>query len=157
MNVLVAYETRYGSTTDVARAIAARLADHGYSVELRSVGDVRAPQEYSAVVVGAPIYRGRWLAGAHRLLKRIGKLSSESTPAVAVFALGPRVDEGPDSWATPRAQFARALAAHSSVAPISTALFGGADPPRRSTRRDVRDWDAIGSWADDLAGLLRGL
>ncbi len=152
--ILVAYETSNGSTADVAEAIASRLRELGFSVEVRLARGVRDVSESDGLVVGAPIYSGRWLSGAHRLLKRVGKLPSERRPPVAVFALGPRTDDGPENWVRPREQFERALSKHLSVNPISTALFGGADPPKKSPRRDIRDWAAIQVWADQLAGLF---
>ena len=112
---------------------------------------MRNVQEFDCLVVGAPIYSGRWLNGAHRILKLVSKLKPEQSPAVAIFALGPRRNEGPENWVVPKAQFERAIGKHSSVEPVSTALFGGADPPKKSPRRDIRDWDAIKSWADELA------
>jgi menaquinone-dependent protoporphyrinogen oxidase len=152
--VLVVFDTKNGSTAGVAEVIAARLREDGVPAEVRAVRAAKDLSGLALLVVGAPLYSGRWLAGGHRLLKRLGKMSLESRPQLAVFALGPRSDEGPESWARPREQFQRALAKHPSVKPVSTALFGGADPPRKKLRRDIRDWEAIRAWADDIAQML---
>jgi menaquinone-dependent protoporphyrinogen oxidase len=152
--ILVAYDTKNGSTADVAEAIAAGLRRHGAVVDVRLARDVLDVTVAKALVVGAPIYSGRWLSGAHRVLRRAGRLAPDRRPPVAVFALGPRSDDGPENWVRPRQQFQRALGKHPSLAPVSTALFGGADPPKKSPRRDLRDWDAIQAWADELAGLF---
>ena len=149
--VLVAYDTKNGSTSDVADAIGSRLRERGCTVDVRPARDVRDMEGTDALVVGAPIYSGRWGTSAHRLLKRVGKLAPDRRPLVAIFALGPRSDDGPESWVGPRGQFERALGKHASTTPVSTALFGGADPPKKSPRRDIRDWDAIRSWADEIA------
>lgn len=151
MKVLVAYDTKNGSTADVAQAIGLRLREHGFSVDIQPAKKVHDAKEFDCLVVGAPIYAGRWLSGAHRLLRHVSKLRSEQRPAVAIFALGPRKNEGPESWAAPKAQFDRALAKHPAFMPVSTALFGGADPAKKSPRRDLRDWDVIKSWAEELA------
>ena len=151
MNVLVAYDTKNGSTTEVAQAIMLRLHERGCDADLQLARDVRDLKEYNCLVVGAPIYSGRWLSGAHRILKRVSKLRMEHRPVVAIFALGPRSNEGPENWTGPQSQFDRALGKHPSVKPVATALFGGADPPKKSPRRDIRDWNAINSWADELA------
>ena len=115
MKILVTYATKNGSTTDVAQAIASRLREHGCSVEIQPVNDVRDLKEYGFLVAGAPIYSGRWLNGAHRILKQVSKLSTEQTPNIALFALGPRKNEGPEDWVVPNAQFERAIKKHSSV------------------------------------------
>lgn len=154
MKVLVAYDTKNGSTEEVAQAIVTRLREHGCSVDIQLAKTVRNLKEFDVLVVGAPIYAGRWLPGAHKILKRAGKQNQDKNPSVAIFALGPRTDEGPENWTGPKAQFDRALAKHPSVIPVSIALFGGADPPKKSPRRDIRDWNAIKSWADDLAKMF---
>lgn len=153
--VLVAYATKNGSTRDVAQLIASRRGEHGALVEVKLSRDVRELVGLDGLVVGAPIYSGRWLTGGHRVLKRVAKLAPGRRPPIAVFALGPRRDDGPVNWIRPREQFERALSKHASIVPVSTALFGGADPPKKSPRRDVRDWDAIRAWADELARIYR--
>jgi menaquinone-dependent protoporphyrinogen oxidase len=154
MKTLVAYDTKNGSTAEVAQAILLRLREHGLSADIQLSKKVRDLKEFDCLVVGAPIYSGRWLSGAHRILRKAGKLKPEQSPAIAIFALGPRRNEGPENWTVPQAQFDRAISKHPSVRPVSRALFGGADPPKKSPRRDIRDWEAIKSWADELAGIF---
>jgi menaquinone-dependent protoporphyrinogen oxidase len=152
--VLVAYDTKNGSTAGVSAAIAERLESHGMAVILAPARDVRDLSGVDAVVVGAPLYNGRWLSGAHRLVKRLTRLAPPARPALAVFSLGPRVDDSPQDWERPRAQFDHALGKHPGVEPVAMALFGGADPPSKTPRRDIRDWDAIAAWADEVAARL---
>jgi len=153
-SIVVAYDTKNGSTAEVAEAIASRLRERGCAAEARRAREVRAIGSDTALVVGAPIYSGHWLGGAHRLLKRVGMVEPARRPPLAIFALGPRRDEGPENWEKPRAQFEHALGKHPSLEPISTALFGGADPPKKAPRRDIRDWERIRTWADELADVL---
>ncbi len=153
INVLVAYATKHGSTKEVAEAIAGTLAGH-VAVDFRPARSVREPVTgWDLVVLGAPIYSGRWHRDAHRFLKRHRKELPHV--AVAVFAMGPRDSSG-EAWLRSRAQLDRALARHEWLRPTATAVFGGADPPRRATesRRDLRDWDHIRAWAADLPRLL---
>ena len=147
--VLVAFATRNGSTQAVAEVVAATMTAAGKTVELRPAREVRGPLgQWDLVVLGAPIYSGRWHGDAHRFLKRhrreLGRVP------VAVFGMGPRsgTEEG---WNSSRRQLDRALAKRGWFAPAAVALFGGVDPPkRRHERRDLRDWDAIRSWAAAL-------
>jgi len=152
--ILVVFDTKNGSTAEVAEAITLRLREQGAEVELSRARGAQDLADYRGIVLGAPIYSGRWMNGAHRLLKKLAKLPSDRRPPVAIFALGPRQDEGPEDWVRPRQQFERALAKHRAISPIATVLFGGVDPPKKKIRRDVRDWGAIAAWADHVSDLL---
>ena len=67
MKVLVAYATKNGSTQQVAAAVAMALRGRGAEVTLlpaRAAGETVAG--YDLVVLGAPLYSGRWHRDAHR-------------------------------------------------------------------------------------------
>jgi menaquinone-dependent protoporphyrinogen oxidase len=154
MQVLVAYASRNGSTRDVAEAVAQALRTQGAQVELRLARQVREPvADRDLVVLGAPIYSGRWHTDAHRFAKR-HRADLEAIP-VAVFGMGPRNDTG-EAWQQARGQLDRALAKRSWLHPVAIAVFGGVDPPGRrpSPGRDLRDWDAIRAWAQSLPATL---
>ena len=91
-DILVAFATKAGSTEEVAAAIADALRKSGNIVDLRRARDVREPaSRWGCIVLGAPIYSGRWHRDAHRFLKRHrGEL--ERVP-VAIFGMGPRSPE----------------------------------------------------------------
>lgn len=144
---LVAYATRNGSTREVAEVIAATLRRGGAEVDLRPARQAREPLVgYDLVVLGAPLYSGRWHRDAYRFLKR-HRAELARIPA-AVFGMGPRRGTE-EAWARSRGQLDRALAKRPWLAPRPTAVFGGVDPPERRARprRDLRDWDAIRTWA----------
>lgn len=148
-NVLLAYATRNGSTQQVAEAVAASLREAGAQVTVRPARAVReAAAGYDLIVLGAPVYSGRWHRDAHRFLKR-HRRELAAVP-VAVFALGPRNDTA-EAWQRCRAQLDRALAKHGWLTPAAVTVFGGVDPPGRGgrPRRDLRDWQAIDAWAAD--------
>ncbi|HEY5185073.1 MAG TPA: flavodoxin domain-containing protein [Actinomycetes bacterium] len=153
--VLVVYATKHGSTREVAEVIAAVLRDDAVTVDVRPARAVRGSLAgWDLVVLGAPLYSGRWHRDAHRFLKR-HREELRRVP-VAVFGLGPR--EGTDqAWQTSRSQLDRALSKHGWLSPTACALFGGADALDRATshRRDLRDWAAIQAWADQIAQQAR--
>ena len=108
MNVLMAYATKNGSTQQVADAVAAALRERGAQVALlpaRAAGESVAG--YDLIVLGAPLYSGRWHRDAHRFLRR-HRRELAAVP-VAVFAMGPRTDTE-EAWQRSRAQLDRALA-----------------------------------------------
>jgi len=68
-SILVAYATRYGSTQEVAEQVAVTLRESGLEVSLRPAREVEALDEYRAVVLGVPLYIGRWLRDGRRFLE----------------------------------------------------------------------------------------
>ncbi|GGM86640.1 flavodoxin [Thermopolyspora flexuosa] len=143
---LVAFATRNGSTKQVAEDIAETLCLEGITVECRPARDVREPlRRYDLVVLGAPLYNGRWHRDARRFLKR----HRTGLPPIAVFGVGPRTDHGP-TWLRAREQLDRSLSRFPWITPTTIAVFGGVDPPGRRNRRDLRDWVAIRTWTHRL-------
>ena len=106
-SILVAYATRYGSTQEVAEAVAAALREDGQTVDCRPAKEVRSLDGYTAVVVGAPLYMFRWHKDAKSFLSR-HRQALMARP-VAVFAMGPLKDEAKD-WQDVRAQLDKELA-----------------------------------------------
>jgi menaquinone-dependent protoporphyrinogen oxidase len=169
-SVLVAYATRYGSTQEVAEAVAATLREHGLAVDLQPMREVRTLEGRRAVILGAPLYIGHWHKDVQRFLRRHREVLMQRP--VAIFTLGPtQPDE--QEWAGVRAQLEQELARYSWLKPVSLALFGGkyepeklrfpdsllarspASPLYQMPASDVRDWAAIRTWASNLAAKLQ--
>ncbi len=157
--ILVAYASRYGSTREVAEAIAGTLRRHDLDVEVSAAEEVEDLAGYGGVVLGGGIYIGRWHGDARAFVKRFRR--ELAVLPVALFALGP-VDERQKHWADTEKVF-RAAVAKLPVEPFETRLFGGAVEPGKlpfplnhMQAADVRDWDAVEKWADELATTLAG-
>ncbi len=160
IDILVAYATKQGSTEEVAEAVTAELRNLFLEVELAELRAVRSLDGYRAVVIGAPLYMGRWHPDARKFLKRHAK-ALEELP-VAVFALGP-LKNTEEQVAGSRKQLDRALARTPELRPATVEVFVGAvDPAKlrfpfnRMPKEDGRDWDAIRAWARSLPGELGG-
>lgn len=151
MDVLIAYATKHGSTAQVAEKIAETARQCGAEVVLSRARAARAPVSgLDLVVLGAPLYSGRWHHDAHRFLRRHRR--ELATVAVAVFAMGPRTDSV-DAWHRSYAQLGNALARHRWLRPAAVVVFGGVDPPgHRPPHRDLRDWGDIRRWVTRLVG-----
>jgi len=153
--ILVAYATKHGSTREVAETIAERLRVHGMATDVRAAGNVAGLEAYDGVVLGSAIYMGRLHEDARVFLRRYrGEFAARP---VAVYAMGPRTLDEKDV-AGARKQLDAALATEPTVRPLATAVFGGAFDPgehhfplNRMPASDVRDWSAIGAWADEVA------
>ena len=160
-SVLVGYATRYGSTQEVAEAVAETLRERGLGVDIQPMREVRTLEGYDAVVLGAALYMFRWHKDARRFLSRHRKALTERP--VAVFALGPVHDPyDEEEWQDSRAQLDKELAKHGWLAPVALEIFGGKFDPAKlrfpinllagsEPASDMRDWEAIRAWAGDLA------
>jgi menaquinone-dependent protoporphyrinogen oxidase len=149
VDVLMAYATKNGSTRQVAEAITAALREGGAQVTMLPARAVReSVAGYDLVVLGAPLYSGRWHRDAHRFLKR-HRRELGAVP-VGVFGMGPR-DDTDEAWQRSRAQLDRALARRDWLNPAAVTVFGGVDPPGRGRQRprDLRNWQTIRTWAAD--------
>ena len=113
-SVLVGYATRYGSTEEVANAVAATLREGGLTADVRPLREVRSLAEYGAVVLGAPHFMFHWHKDALGFLSR--HREALTTRPVAVFALGPVHDPYDEKeWQSSRDQLAKLGLALGSV------------------------------------------
>jgi menaquinone-dependent protoporphyrinogen oxidase len=158
VEVLIAYATKHGSTHEVAEFVAAHLADIGVEAHTLPAHRVSSLEEYGAVVLGAPLYMGRWHRDARAFLHRFGP--ELATRPFGVFALGP-VEDAPKQWDGAREQLYKALAHAPGVEPATVGLFGGAIVPEtlhfpfsHIPAGDLRDWDAIRGWTERLPEAL---
>jgi menaquinone-dependent protoporphyrinogen oxidase len=162
--ILVAYATRYGSTQEVAEAIAETLRANALEVDVQPARHVRTLAGYSAVVLGAPLFMLRWHKDALTFLSRHRKTLMKMP--VAIFALGP-VHEPHDEkeWQDSGTQLNQALAKFPRFSPVALELFGGKYDPSllrfplnlmagEEPASDIRDWAAIRTWAESLAPKL---
>lgn len=168
-SILVAYATRYGSTEGVAQVVAETLRQRGLEVDIQPMRKVRSLEGYRVILLGAPIYMGRWHKDAHHFLSEHRKALAERL--VTIFALGPLHDDD-EEWQGSRAQLDKELAEFAWLTPVALEVFGGrfdpeklhfsdrviaslpASPLHGMPASDVRDWPAIRAWAGDLAAKL---
>lgn len=166
--ILVAYATRYGSTREVAEAVAETLRGHGFDVDVRPAGDVPAVDAYAGIVLAAPYYIGTLLKDAIAFLER-HRAALRGTP-LALATLGPtRAD---DDMAEARLQMDGTLAKLDWLEPVAAEMFVGAYDPARlrvldklvalppasplhgRPASDDRDWDAIRAWTETLPAAM---
>jgi menaquinone-dependent protoporphyrinogen oxidase len=160
-SILIAYATRYGSTQEVAEAVASEMRDAGVEVELRPLREVKSLEGYRAIVVGAALYMYKWHKDAIRFLEqRHNELIGRP---VAIFALGP-VNDVEKEWDEARGQLDKELERFPWLRPVEVKLFGGRFDPemlkfpwnvvpglKKLPTNDIRDWDAIRTWGRELA------
>jgi menaquinone-dependent protoporphyrinogen oxidase len=163
-SVLVGYATRYGSTKDVAEVIKETLGEHDLTVDLQPLREVRSLAEYSAVIMGAPLFMFHWHKEALNFLSRHHTHLAERP--VAVFVLGPtHVPHDEAEWRDSRRQLDQELAKFPWFKPVAIEIFGGKYDPGQlgfplklfagaEPASDIRDWEAIRAWAQAVRPAL---
>jgi len=159
----MAYASRYGSTIDVARAIAGVLSQKGFNVDVEPARQVGNLGLYGAVVLGTPIRMEKPLKDAMDFARRHHGALAQMP--VAVFSTGLYMRE--DTLEN-REKTRRFLAPLLELIadPVSTAFFGGKleheklnfllrfaarhDKSGMMQEGDWRNWEDIRAWAAGL-------
>jgi menaquinone-dependent protoporphyrinogen oxidase len=157
--VLVAYGTKRGSTKEIAERIGTVLSRY-VEVDVRAVKDVHDVAPYSAVIVGSPIYAGRWKHDVVRFLRRHRRMLKYTR--VWLFHSGPLADVADVDQPLPANVFGlkRGIGAHDVV------TFGGCLERRPSGLMarmvasrwsgDYRDFAKVEAWANEIGKQLSG-
>jgi menaquinone-dependent protoporphyrinogen oxidase len=84
--VMIAYATRFGSTGEIAKAIAKELGKWGVEVDVQPVREVDDISSYGSVIIGSPIFYGKILPEVKKFLKRYEETLAQKR--VACFLTG---------------------------------------------------------------------
>lgn len=164
--ILVAYASKYGSTTQIAKKIAEVLTQAGHNVDILSADQPKDISAYQAVILGSAVYYGRWHKSAVKFLKT-NEAALTQLP-VWFFSSGPVGEGDPvellDGWQFPPLQQAIA----DRIQPRGITVFHGALLEKnlnfilkwmlnnlKSPVGDFRDWDTITGWAESVAAALK--
>ena len=158
---LVLYGSKYGSTAEIADAIADELRQAGVDVE---VADAKAAPDlgpFGTVVLGSAVYMGRWRPEARRFVKRHAPELVDRE--VWLFSSGPVGDAKPDDTSRfadppfpkkygPKVGAREHVVFGGRIDPESAGFMGRAMAKGWSDeQRDLRDWDEIRAWARKIA------
>lgn len=163
--VLVTWATRYGSTEEVAHAIADDLLKQGLAVNAQPTSEVASLERYDAVVLGFALYMARMHKDARRFLS--SHRDELLRRPVGVFVLGP-IHADAKEFAEAERQMKKELAKLPWFAPVTQQVVGGRFAPdklgfpfsimpplRKLPPSDARDWNAIHAWAGTLPAALQ--
>ena len=153
--------SKHGSTSEIADTVADELRQAGLEVDRRAAEEVTSLDGFDAVVLGSPVYGGRWLEAARRLLSE----QSEALAArpVWLFSVGP-VGDPPKPDAPERGELRDAAAAigarehrvftgrldHSLLSRTERLMVRAV----RAPDGDFRDWEEIRTWTRSIADTL---
>jgi menaquinone-dependent protoporphyrinogen oxidase len=165
-SVLIAYATRSGSTGEVAEAIADALQESGVLAEVLPVSQVTSLAGRGAVILGTPLYMGRFPKEFHEFLHLHHEALQTMNPWC--FVLGP-VQNKPAEFEGARKQAERQLGHYAWLRVAELHVFAGrwsasnlpfpfslirhipGNPLNRIPAEDIRDWTAIREWATGIA------
>jgi|SRR5581483_5619780 len=163
MHILTAYASRYGSTREIAEAIARRLRAAGHAIDMRSAGEVAAVGAYDVVVLGSAIYDGAWITEAAELARR--NIDALAARPVWLFSVGAISSEQRWPLGALAKQEPKEIAAFlDAIHPRDYHVFAGAVERDRLSFAgrlffkllkgrygDYRNWQEIAAWAERIA------
>lgn len=164
--VLIAYATRYGSTTDVAEVVADVLRQNfAVHVDVQKTRHVQDVSAYDCVILGSSIINDRWLPEMDDFIDRF--IDDLKALSCAFFITSGSVGKGEHGEQT-LATYIRNLQQH-PLQPVHIGVFGGhidfnalstvekyVTTVKKLPAGDYRDWSAIRAWADVAGKALLG-
>jgi menaquinone-dependent protoporphyrinogen oxidase len=161
MKILVAVASKYGSTREIAQAIAEELRAANLSVDLRDASEVGIISGYDAVILGSAIYAGHWLPDAKNFARRcaveLSKIPVWLFSSGPVGAENPQPQDDPNRLAAPMGEV-KIRDHRVFVGKLDFDQLGLADrlviKAFKSPLGDFRNWDDIRGWARGIAAEL---
>ena len=161
--ILVTYATRFGSTHEIASAIAHELNNAGLEARADEASSGLVPDDYDGFVIGSPVYGGAWLPGAGMFAAIMAERMNGKP--VALFSVGTTMVKNAELGSAEHSNFVEKL---TTIAPslnvISDTMFAGyfdrsnlswwmriVDRIVSTPQGDHRDWVGIKAWAKSLA------
>jgi menaquinone-dependent protoporphyrinogen IX oxidase len=177
---LIVYGTRYGATASTSEEIASTLRKEGMDVRVVNAKEekVKSIAEYDLVLVGSGIQIFRWTSEPEAFLKKFQKDLVTKKVALFVSAGAQAISEQEGKLQdveTAKRKYLQEKAEKYNLQPVALGLFGGvydfnkwpwwagkAKPMAKEQLEaagfketdgvyDTRDWEAIRSWAKELA------
>ena len=158
--ILIAWESRHGSTAEISHAIAEVLREQGLQVTLADVTQGVPDQEFDAYILGSGIFHGHWL---HRI-KQFALDNRQTLLAHPVWlfsTIAPGHEPTPADAPLDIADLYWCTAARQHqmfTGKLDPATLSPAERAMAALRHlpfgDFRDWEAIRAWARHIAASL---
>jgi len=162
--VLIAFATRYGSTKEVAEFIAEKIKEREIEAEISNIIDISSLEGYDAVIIGSPIYMGKWLKEGVHFVQQFSE--SLNRVPVALFSVGATLKDKNEKNIKIAEKSFDVLLPYTN--PVMTGLFAGKIDKSnmnfvdkqilkivKPEEGDFRNFDEISVWTDNLIETFR--
>ncbi len=153
--ILVTYASHTGSTAEIAVSIGKTLAELGFSVDCRPIGDKPQIDGYQAVLLGSAVNYGQWLPEAVDFV-RTNQAALNQVPVALITV---HIQNLKDDAESRKRRLAYLDTVRPLLHPVAEVFFAGRFDRRGAARLlpgliarfiptlDYRDWNAINVWA----------
>ena len=161
MRTYVITASKHGSTREIGVAIARRLRERGHDAAALEAEDAGPLDADSAIVLGSPIYMGKWLKSARKVMDALD--AEPPGRMIFTFTVGPVGDPPNPVDAKPEEAVERFCAERA----VTDRMFAGrldrsklgrlerlAVKAVKAPDGDYRNWPAIEAWADEISDAL---
>jgi menaquinone-dependent protoporphyrinogen oxidase len=167
--VLVAYDSKHGSTADIAEKIGDVLCENGFRVDMRPALKVEDISPYDAIVIGSPMYYATFLPGALKFLERHRNILAVKKAALFVTSTSVDKETGmvnknhlsliysvlkkfPEIKILEPIGLMPGKFYFKEIFPVEVINFKQADYDERG---DLLNYDFVRSWTEEIAILLK--
>ncbi|RLF96349.1 nitric oxide synthase [Thermococci archaeon] len=173
MKALIAYGTRYGSTTDIANKMGEILTEEGIDVKIVNLAEEKIDDvsNYDLIIIGSSIKIGSWTKKSLEFLERFESDLSKKKTAFFVSCLDAN---DPKKCKEARENYLEKVAKkYPSIRPYKLGLFGGVIDMKKygfgtklmvkalsknlekqgidiNKSNDFRNWEEIQNWTREL-------
>ena len=161
MRVYVITASKYGSTSEIGAAIGHRLRERGHDAIAIDAEDGGRLDDESAIVLGSPIYMGKWLKPARKVMDALA--NEPAGRLIFTFTVGPvgeppkPADAKPDE-AVQRFCAERAISDRMFTGKLDRSKLGRLERLAvnavKAPDGDYRNWPAIDAWTDEISDAL---
>jgi menaquinone-dependent protoporphyrinogen oxidase len=162
--LLIAYASKCGSTTEIAKSMGKVLLEKVYEVDILLVNQVKTMDGYDGILAGSAVRVGSWLPEAVEFIKN-NQTSLQKIPT-AIFTVHGLNWENTSASEALRMNYTSGV--KQLISPIDEVFFAGKIDYSTMTflekmlckavkaaEEDRRDWGVINTWAAEIPGKLR--
>ncbi len=162
--LLIAYASKCGSTTEIAKSMGKVLVEKGYEVDILPVNQVKSMDGYAGILAGSAVRVGAWLPEAVDFVKN-NQTTIQKIPT-AIFTVHGLNWENTSASEALRKNYTSGV--KQLISPVDEVFFTGKIDYSTMTflekllcktvkavEEDRRDWGIINGWAAEIPNKIQ--